>query len=159
MVGAFKNTPQGGNQTSSHQESSTSKISNIYTIYVEDVNVQIRAKNSYDKEPQSKEPVSSENQSLQILAMEITLRPLKLTLKRETHNPNVRSSQNYNIVEDLVEAAYAMSTLEVLQSFLMQRKSFLVVIGSRDSSYYNIISFDIDNHKPFFPITSPYRFK
>jgi hypothetical protein len=41
---------------------------------------------------------------------------LKGLLKRSTHNPNVRASQNYSIVEDLGQTPYAMSALEVLQT-------------------------------------------
>lgn len=66
-----------------------------------------REKN-YDKEPQSKEPVASENKPLQILETKITLRPVKSTLKRETHNLNAREAQNYRIVEDLAQAPCAM---------------------------------------------------
>lgn len=44
-----------------------------------------------------------------------------------------------------------MSALEVLQSFPTQRKAFLAVIGAQDSVEYNMISFDIDNHKPCLP--------
>ena len=78
--------------------------------------------------------VASKNKSLHILTTEITLRTLKSTLKRETHNLNVRESQNYNIVEDLAQAPCVMSTLEVLQSFPMQLKSLLEVIGAQDSA-------------------------
>ena len=44
-----------------------------------------------------------------------------------------------------------MSALEVLQSFPTQRKDLLAVIGAQDSTESNMISFDIDNHKPRLP--------
>jgi hypothetical protein len=44
IVGASQNAPQGGNQTSSHQEVSTSKIYNIYIVNIEYFNVQTREK-------------------------------------------------------------------------------------------------------------------
>lgn len=49
-----------------------------------------------------------------------TLRPPNTTLKRETHNPNARVAQNYNIVEYLAQESCAMFALEVLQSFPTQ---------------------------------------
>ena len=63
MAGASQIAPQGSNQTSSHQEVGSSKRSNIYMVNIEEFNVQTRTKN-YDKEPQRKELVTSENQSL-----------------------------------------------------------------------------------------------
>lgn len=59
--------------------------------------------------------------------------------------------KNYSIVEDLIEAPCAMSSLEVLQSFLMQCKVLLVAIGSHDSSKFNLIIFDVDKNKPHLP--------
>ena len=43
--GASQPPPQGGNQTSAHQETSTLKNSNIYVVATEDVNIQTRVKN------------------------------------------------------------------------------------------------------------------
>ena len=88
---------------------------------------------------------------MQIPKTKIALRPPKLTLKRETHNPNVREAQNYSIVEYLAQAPYAMLALEVLQSFPTQQKALLSFLGTRDSSKSNIISFDIENDKPHLP--------
>ena len=44
VVGASQIALQWGNQTSSHQEVGSSKISNIYIVNVENVNVQTRTK-------------------------------------------------------------------------------------------------------------------
>ena len=46
--------------------------------------------------------------------------PLKVTLKRVTHNPNSQVLENYSIIEYLAQTPYAMSTLEVLQSYPTQ---------------------------------------
>lgn len=48
-----------------------------------------------------------------------------------------------------------MSDLEVLQICLMQCKVLLVAIGAHDSSYSNLITFDIDKKKPFLPHHTP----
>lgn len=60
VAGASQTTPHGGNQTPSHQEVGSYKRSNIYRVNIEEVNVQTRTRN-YDEEPQSKEPIASEN--------------------------------------------------------------------------------------------------
>jgi len=44
-------------------------------------------------------------------------------IHKEIFNPNEREVQNYNIVEDLAQAACPMSTLEVLQRCPMQRRT------------------------------------
>jgi hypothetical protein len=38
----------------------------------------------------------------------------KGTFKNDSHNPNARATQNYSVVEDLLQTPCAMSTLEVL---------------------------------------------
>jgi hypothetical protein len=53
--------------------------------------------------------------NLQIEKPEPLPRILKGVLKRSTHNPNARATQNYSIVEDLGQTPCAMSALEVLQ--------------------------------------------
>ena len=60
------------------------------------------------------------------------IRPPKSTLRKTTHNPNVRATQHYSIVEYLAQAPYAMSALEVLQTFPMQQKTLLSFIGGLD---------------------------
>ena len=44
-----------------------------------------------------------------------------------------------------------MSSLEVLQSCLVQQKVILEAIGAHDSSNSNLITFDVDKNKPFLP--------
>jgi hypothetical protein len=40
--------------------------------------------------------------------------PPKSTIRKSTFNPSSRAAQNYNIVEDLAQAPYAISALEYL---------------------------------------------
>jgi hypothetical protein len=40
----------------------------------------------------------------------------KGAFKKASHNPNVRATQNYSVVEDLSQTPCVMSSLEVLQS-------------------------------------------
>jgi hypothetical protein len=49
----------------------------------------------------------------------------KGVIKRSTHNPNARATQNYSIVEDLGQTPCAMSTLEVFQTCPSQRNALL----------------------------------
>lgn len=69
-------------------------------------------------------------------------------LHKSTHNPNARDSQNYSIIEDLAQVPCTKSTLEVLQSYPMQRKALLLTIGGIDPSKSNIISFEMDHSEP-----------
>jgi hypothetical protein len=58
----------------------------------------------------------------------------KGVLKRSTHNPNSRATQNYSIVEELGQTPYAMLALEVLQTCPSHRNAFLFVLGALDPS-------------------------
>ena len=49
VAGMSQAPPQGGNQTHAHQDTSTSKKSNIYVVATEDVNIQTRGKNYEQK--------------------------------------------------------------------------------------------------------------
>ena len=49
--------------------------------------------------------------------IDVVPRPPKGILSKSKHNPNVRETQNYRIVEDLAQAPCAMLSLEVLQFF------------------------------------------
>ena len=87
-------------------------------VEIEDVTVQTRTKNheNNEKEPKKKEPAMSETTPLEIkkLSSSITLISLKVTLKRETCNPCSQMTRNYNVIEDLAQAPYAMCVVEVL---------------------------------------------
>ena len=71
----------------------------------------------------------------------MVLRPPKAFIKGATHNPNARAMQNYSIIEDLAQDPCAMSTLELLQSFPVQQNALLAVLGVKDPSSSNTISF------------------
>ena len=76
-------------------------------------------------ESSSTVPLSIEKPTLDII-----LRPPKSTLRKAVFNPNARDAQFYNVVEDLAQEPYAMSTLEVLQSCPTQRKKPIDYIRS-----------------------------
>jgi hypothetical protein len=58
------------------------------------------------------------------------------------------AAQNYNIVEDLVQAPCAMSMLEVLQNCPSQCRTLLSAIGVVDPEASNMIMFNLDYFKP-----------
>jgi hypothetical protein len=71
----------------------------------------------------------------------------KGTIRKVTFNTSVCTTQNYNIVEDLVQAPCAMSTLEVLQNYPSQRRTLLSTIGAMDLEESNMIMFNMDYFK------------
>jgi hypothetical protein len=75
----------------------------------------------------------------------------KGVFKKASHNPNVRATQNYSIVEDLAQTPCAMSSLEVLQSFPSQRKSLLSALGSTETCNLGAIIFYPTDLKPRLP--------
>ena len=75
------------------------------------------------------------------------IHPPKGTLRRTTHNTSARAAQNYNIVEYLAQAPSAMSALEVLQTFLAQRKALLSAIGGIDPQDSMLAIFDMEKSK------------
>jgi hypothetical protein len=70
----------------------------------------------------------------------------KRTIRKATFNPSSCVAQNYNIVEDLFQASYAMSTLEVLQHYPSQRRILLAAIGAIDPESSNHIMFNLENY-------------
>lgn len=52
---------------------------------------------------------------------ELTIELPKGVVHKSTFNPHARVAQHYNIVEDLAQSLSTMSTLEVLQSFPLQK--------------------------------------
>jgi hypothetical protein len=58
------------------------------------------------------------------------------------HISNTWAAQHYSIVEDISQAPYSMSALEVLQSYPTQHKALLSSIGGIDPAESNVISFD-----------------
>jgi hypothetical protein len=88
---------------------------------------------------------------LQIEKPEPSPRISKGLLKRSTHNPNARATQNYYIVEDLGQTPCAMSDLEVLQMCPSQRNALLSALGALDPSRSKVIKFDVTDVKPHLP--------
>ena len=75
----------------------------------------------------------------------------KGAFKKASHNPNARATQNYSVVEDLSQTPYAMSSLEVLQSFPSQRKALLTALGSTETCNPSTIILDTTDLKPRLP--------
>jgi hypothetical protein len=89
--------------------------------------------------------------TLQIEKPEPPPRIPKGVLKRSTHNPNARATQNYSIVEDLGQTPCAMSALEVLQTCPSQRNALLSTLGALEPSGSKVIKFDVTDVKPHLP--------
>ena len=72
---------------------------------------------SLGKSPSTGSPESSSTIPLSIEkpTIDMVLHPPKSTLRKDVFNPNSRAAQFYNVVEYLLHALCAMSTLEVLQ--------------------------------------------
>ena len=75
------------------------------------------------------------------------LRRHKGSIRKSTFNPNVRASQNYNIVENLAHEPCAMSTLEVLKHYPSWNKTFLSALGAMDPKILNYIMFNLEYFK------------
>jgi hypothetical protein len=84
-----------------------------------------------------------------------TLDPLpcipKGVLKHSTHKPIARVSQNYSIVEDIVQTPYAMLDLEVLQTCPSKRNALLSALGALYPCGSKVIEFDVMDVKPRLP--------
>ena len=63
-------------------------------------------------------------------------------LKCSGHNPNARAAQNYSVVEDLGHTPCAMSALELLQIFPLQRKALLSALVVNDDNSSSVIKFE-----------------
>ena len=94
-------------------------------------------------------PPPASNRPLQIerVISDNVLWPPNATISKAIFNPTAWATQNYNIVEDLAQAPYAMSTLEVLQHYLSQRKTLLSALGVVDPAASNCIMFNLDYFK------------
>ena len=107
--------------------------STVYTF--EMVDLQTRAKSYGALVAHAEEPSSSQNPPppndlhIKRLVAYLVIHPPKGALRRTMRNTSIHDTQNYNIVEDLAQAASAMSALEVLQTCPTQRKAFLSATG------------------------------
>jgi hypothetical protein len=75
----------------------------------------------------------------------------KGALKKASHNPNARATQNYSVVEDLSQTPCVMSALEVLQRCPSQRKSLLASLGSVETFNLGTIMLDTTKLIPRLP--------
>jgi hypothetical protein len=147
----YQHPPQGGNHSTSTQGVGSSHTDPTIYMMEADESIQTRSKNcdSSRNETKGKEPMGTSATPLQIErpVSDLVLRPPKALIKHVTHNPNAKAAQNYNIVEDLAQAPYAMF---VLEAFPMQRSTLLSILGVQDPSNLNIISFYTQG-KPWLP--------
>jgi hypothetical protein len=75
----------------------------------------------------------------------------KGAFKKDSHNLNTRSAQNYSIMEALAQNPCRMSTFEVLQSFPSQRKAMLSTLGSGETCNPGAIILNPIDLKPCLP--------
>jgi hypothetical protein len=79
----------------------------------------IRLKGRLSNYPSNSTPPPSSNPlHIEKPTFDVALRPPKSVIQLDTFNPNSHATQNYNIVEYLVQVPCAMSALEVLHHFL-----------------------------------------
>ena len=71
----------------------------------------------------------------------------KSTIRNFVFSPSARAAHFYNIVEDLAQAPCTMSTLEVLQNLLTQRKYLFSTLWALYSDNSTTITFNVDNYK------------
>ena len=74
--------------------------------------------------------------------------PSKGVLCKSSYNPNAHAAHHYNIAEDLAQAPYAMSALEVLQSCPSQQKALLSTIIKIDPADSSLLSFNLESFVP-----------
>lgn len=79
---------------------------------------------------------------------ELTRKPPMGVIHKSTFNPRAQATQNYNIVEDLTQSPFAMSTLEVLKNCPPQKQSLLSAICGINPTDSNLVAF---NHKGYTP--------
>jgi hypothetical protein len=117
------------------------------------IDVAIRSRDYSSKQtiPSLESPPPPPKTTLQIEKPKPRPRIPKEVLKRSTHNPNVRATQNYSIVEDMDETPCAMSSLEVLQMCPSHRNVLLSAIGALEPSGSNLVKFDVIDVKPHLP--------
>jgi len=71
----------------------------------------------------------------------------KNTIRKAVFSHNARAAQNYNIVEDLAQAPCAMSTLEILQNCLAQRRILLEALSAIEPQTSNHLMFSLEHFK------------
>lgn len=72
----------------------------------------------------------------------------KGVLWKLSYNPNVQTTQHYNIVEYFSQTPSTMSALEVLQTCPLKWKALLSTIGGIDPTISSFIIFALENRVP-----------
>ena len=73
------------------------------------------------------------------------------------NNATSRDAVSYSIGDDLAQKPMAMSALEVLKTFPMQRKYLLAALGAMDPSDSKLITFNTENGEPQMPSTISFQ--
>jgi hypothetical protein len=142
----------------------------VVNIYMMNVNAHLSTRTREYKTSESVEKVKDATNPLTPLQIEKvmgeTMTPIpKGVFKKASHNPNVRATQNYSVVEDLAQNPSTMSTMEVLQIFPSQRKYFFSASGAAETCNPRAIIFDptdLNSHLPHhvsFQIVVAYTYK
>jgi hypothetical protein len=151
LIQAYVSMEGGNQETCPHSNNPTSV--NVYMVRG-DAFISTRV-HDYSKPRASEKGKEAKIPSLplQIEKMlgETMTRIPKGALKKASHNPNARATQNYSMVEDLSQTPCAMSTLEVLQSCPSQRKALLTALGSTETCNLGTIMLDTTDLKPRLP--------
>ena len=79
---------------------------------------------------------------------DLVIQSPKGALRHTKHNTSTSATQNYNIVEDLAQEPLVMLALEVLQTFLGQRKALLSAIGGINPQDSMLAILDMEKCKP-----------
>jgi hypothetical protein len=157
MVGKNLSPLQGGNIGHSHHGDASSSVSQVF-MCKDMVRIMTREK-TYDTpldnhanggvtyKPSTSTPPYSTPLHIENLVVESVLCPPKGTIRKSIFNPSARAAKKYNIIEYLVQALCAMSTLEVLQSCPSQRRTPLSTIEVVDLEAPNMIMFNMDYFK------------
>ena len=136
----------GGHQNPSNVEAGHSCINMILVS-----NVVKRAKDYGSSQPKLGKEHTPPEVPLHIEKPKVIPRIPKGLLKCSAHNPNAQDAQHYSIFKDLGQNTYAMSYLEVLHTFPLQRKALLNSLGMVDSHPSTVIRFETHKVQPLFP--------
>lgn len=79
---------------------------------------------------------------------DLVIHPPKGAIRHTMHNTSTCATQNYSIVEDLVQVSSVMSALKVLETCPAQRKAFLSAIGHIDPQDSMLAIFNMEKCKP-----------
>jgi hypothetical protein len=143
---------EGGSQELS-TSSNNPTFANVYMVK-DDAFISTRV-HDYSKPNTSEKGKEAELPSLPLqiektLGETMTCIP-KGVFKNDSHNPNIKATHNYSVVEDLSQTPCALSALEVLQSCPSQRKDLLTALGSTETCNPGTIMLDTTDLKPHLP--------